>query len=158
MKLLVFMTFIFSFFANSFDYLVETHAKRKIVKSFELQDNQKFISFILDGTWSDNLGNYGFIEQASTVVLSENRVIKLDGYGKTIYQNKEVSYFRGFRDQQEKDAGVGKTVIIESSENLKGLIGIECDYAVKFLEDTAYVLSRCDINNEQKDILINMKR
>ena len=93
MKLLIFIALTFPFFANSFDYLIETHAKRKIVKSFELHNNQKFISFILDGTWSDNLGNYGFIEQASTVVLSNNNVVKLDGYGKTVYQNKFYSRF-----------------------------------------------------------------
>tara|TARA_A100001015_G_scaffold263198_1_gene309994 strand:- start:2562 stop:2834 length:273 start_codon:yes stop_codon:yes gene_type:complete len=73
----------------SFNYEVQTHAKRKVIKSFPISNNEEYISFILDGTWTDNLGNYGLIEQVSFVLLKNNDVIELDGYGKTIYQNNQ---------------------------------------------------------------------
>ena len=88
----------------SFDYEVETHAKREVIKTFPISANEKYISFILEGTWTDNLGNYGLMEQASFVLLKDDNVIELDGYGKTIYQNDEETYFRGYRNRQVKDA------------------------------------------------------
>ena len=99
----------------AFVYEMETHAKRNIIKSIPISLNKKYIIFTLEGTWSDNLGNYGLMEQASTLILQDNNVIELDGYGKQIYQNKEETYFRGFRNRQEKDAGVGQTIITNTT-------------------------------------------
>ena len=142
----------------SFDYERETHAKRKIIKSFPISENEKYISFILEGTWTDNLGNYGLIEQASFVFLKNNDVVELDGYGKTTYQNNEETYFRGYRNRQEKDAGVGKTEVLNSTETLKPLIGMICPYAVKFFKETAYAFSKCKITEDQKKVLSNISQ
>lgn len=148
--------YLFSSICLSFDYEVETHAKREVIKTFPISVNEKYISFILEGTWTDNLGNYGLMEQASFVLLKDDNVIELDGYGKTIYQNDEETYFRGYRNRQVKDAGVGQTVILNSSKNLVGLIGMKCPYAVKFFKDTAYAFAKCKISEEQKKILSNL--
>ena len=142
----------------SFDYERETHAKRKIIKSFPISENEKYISFILEGTWTDNLGNYGLIEQASFVFLKNNDVVELDGYGKTIYQNNEETYFRGYRNRQEKDVGVGQTEVLNSTEPLKPLIGLTCPYAVKFFKETAYAYSKCKITEDQKKILSDISQ
>ena len=150
LKILSISLFLISTLAFSFDYEVETHAKRKVIKSFQISKNKKFISFTLEGTWTDNLGNYGLIEQASTVILNNDNVIELDGYGKTIYQNNQITYFRGYRNRQEKDSGVGQTIILHSTEDLSSLIGMKCPYAVKFFSNTAYVISKCKITEQQK--------
>ncbi len=126
----------------SFDYERETHAKRKIIKSFPISENEKYISFILEGTWTDNLGNYGLIEQASFVFL----------------KNNEETYFRGYRNRQEKDAGVGQTEVLNSTETLKPLIGMICPYAVKFFKETAYAFSKCKITENQKKVLSNISQ
>ncbi len=142
----------------AFDYEIETHAKRKIIKSYPISENKRYISFILEGTWTDNLGNYGLIEQSSTLILQNEKVIRLDGYGKTIYQNNEETYYKGYRAQQEKDSGVGETIIINASEKMKELIGLKCKYAVKFFSDIAYALAKCKISEEQKMKLISLSR
>ena len=83
-KILNFFLF-YTYFCSiclSFDYEVETHAKREVIKTFPISANEKYISFILEGTWTDNLGNYGLMEQASFVLLKNDNVIELDGYGK----------------------------------------------------------------------------
>ena len=149
-KTLTFLIFLTVNFAFSFNYEMQTHAKREIIKSFPISQNKKFVAFALEGTWTDNLGNYGVMEQASHVILKNNDVIELDGYGKLIYQNKEETYFRGYRNQQEKDVGVGQTKTIHASKGLKSLIGMKCSYAVKFFNDTAFVYSKCKITEEQK--------
>ena len=157
LKIIVINFFLLIFnMAYSFDYEIEYHAKRKTIKSIPISKDEKFISFTLDGTFSDNLGNYGFLEQASTLILKDNNVLKLDGYGKTIYQNRQATFHRGYRSQQEQDAGVGESVVLEATDNFKILKGMRCKYAVKFFEDTAYVLSKCKITKKQKNLLSNL--
>tara|TARA_Y100001935_G_C17293980_1_gene505054 strand:- start:1292 stop:1747 length:456 start_codon:yes stop_codon:yes gene_type:complete len=150
--------FLICNFSFSFDYEIQTHAKRTIIKTIPISKTEKYISFILEGTWTDNLGNYGMMEQSSFVMLNNNSVIELDGYGKTIYQNNQETYFKGYRNRQEKDAGVGETEILNATEKLNSLIGMRCPYAVNFFKDTAYVVSKCKITEEQKKILSNISQ
>jgi len=152
-KILITTIFLINNVLFSFDYEIETHAKRTIIKSIPISENEKYISFTLEGTWTDNLGNYGLMEQASYVILNNNDVVELDGYGKRIYQNNQETYFRGFRNRQEKDSGVGQTVILNSTQNLKSLVGMVCPYAVKFFNNTAYAFAKCKITDEQKALL-----
>ena len=151
-----FIIFFLTRIAYTFNYEMEVHAQRNIIKSFPLSDNKKFISFTLNGTFSDNLGNYGQFEQASTLIIENKKVLKLDSYGKSIYQNREEVYFRGYRSKQEKNSGVGQTITLNATKPLKILIGMECNYAVKFFNDIAYVLSKCKITEEQKKLLSNI--
>ena len=90
------------------------------------------------------------MEQSSFVMLNNNSVVELDGYGKTIYQNNQETYYRGNRNRQEKNAGVGETVILNATEKLMSLIGMKCPYAVNFFNDTAYAFAKCKITEEQK--------
>ena len=157
-KLLIVLMFLINNLSFSFDYEIQTHAKRTIIKTIPISKTEKYISFILEGTWTDNLGNYGMMEQSSFVMLNNNSVIELDGYGKTIYQNNQETYFKGYRNRQEKDAGVGETEILNATEKLNSLIGMRCPYAVNFFKDTAYVVSKCKITEEQKKILSNISQ
>ena len=152
-KLLILLICLINNLCFSFDYEVQTHAKRTIIKTIPISETKKYISFILEGTWTDNLGNYGMMEQSSFVMLDNNDVIELDGYGKTIYQNNQETYFRGYRNRQEKDSGVGETKIVNATVELSSLIGIRCPYAVNFFNDTAYAFAKCKITEEQKKIL-----
>ena len=152
-KLLIILMYLVINVCFSFDYEIQTHAKRTIIKTIPISKNEKYISFILEGTWTDNLGNYGIMEQSSFVMLNNNNVIELDGYGKTIYQNNEETYYKGYRNRQEKDAGVGETKILNATEKLISLIGMRCPYAVNFFNDTAYVVAKCKITEEQKKTL-----
>ena len=152
-KLLIVLVFLFNNFSFSFDYEVQTHAKRTVLKTIPISKTEKYISFTLEGTWTDNLGNYGMMESSSFVMLNNNNVIELDGYGKTIYQNNQETYFRGYRNRQEKDAGVGETEILNATEKLTSLIGMKCRYAVNFFNNTAYAFAKRKITEEQKNIL-----
>ena len=152
-KLLIALMFLIYNLSFSFDYQIQTHAKRTIVKTIPISKTEKYISFTLEGTWTDNLGNYGMMEQSSFVMLNNNNVIELDGYGKTIYQNNQETYYRGYRNRQEKNSGVGETLILNATEKLNSLIGMKCPYAVNFFNDTAYVFSKCKITEEQKKTL-----
>ena len=84
-KLTVIFLIIFVSCGNvrSFDYIIESHGKREIIKSYPISKDKKYLNFILEGTFTDNLGNYGIWDNASIVTLQNKNVINLQGYGKS---------------------------------------------------------------------------
>lgn len=84
----------------SFEYTRTINGKRNIISSYDISLSEKFINFTLDATFTDNLGKYGYLESTSTVLLKNNKVVKLEGYGHSTYQNDEIIYGRGVRTQQ----------------------------------------------------------
>ena len=143
---------------RSFDYIIESHAKREIIKSYPISKDKRYLNFILEGTFTDNLGNYGIWDNASIVTLQNKNVINLQGYGKSTYQNNEFIYVKGFRNKQEQQAGVGKVEVVNTSKSLLSLIGMSCTYAVNFYEDNAYFIQKCKITEKQKKVLSNISK
>ena len=143
---------------RAFDYIIESHGKREIIKAYPISKDKKYLNFIVEGTFTDNLGNYGIWDNASTVTLQNNNVINLQGYGKRIFQNNEITYIRGFRNKQEQQAGVGKDEVVNASRSLISLVGTSCTYAINFYEDNAYLIHKCKITEKQKEVLSNISK
>ena len=143
---------------RAFDYIMELHGKREIIKSYPLSKDKRYLNFILEGTFTDNLGNYGIWDNSSIVTLQNKNVINLQGYGKSTYQNNEFIYVKGFRNRQEQQAGVGKTEAVNASKSLSALIGMSCTYAVNFYEENAYFIQKCKITEKQKEVLSNISK
>ena len=143
---------------SDFNYIIQAHGKRDIIKSYPISEDKKYLNFILEGTFTDNLGNYGVWDNSSIVTLKNKNVINLQGYGKSIYQNNQFMYTKGFRNKQEQQAGVGKIEIVNASNFLKSLIGMSCTYAVNFYLDNAYFIQKCKITDEQKKILTSIAK
>ena len=76
-----------------FDYIIESHGKREIIKSYPISKDKRYLNFILEGTFTDNLGNYGIWDNASILTLQNKNVINLQGYGKSTYQKIEIFLF-----------------------------------------------------------------
>ena len=143
---------------NAFDYIVELHGKREIIKSYPISDDKKYLNFIMEGTFTDNLGNYGVWDNASILTLQNKNVINLQGYGKRTFQNNKVIYTKGFRNKQEQQTGVGKIEIIHASNFFISLLGINCTYAVNFYLDNAYFIQKCRITDIQKKVLSSISK
>ena len=141
---------------KAFDYIIELHGKRKIIKSYPIAEDKKYLNFVIEGTFTDNLGNYGIWDNASIVTLQDKNVINLQGYGKSTYQNNEFIYVKGFRNKQEQQAGVGKVEVVNASKSLLAIIGMSCTYAVNFYEENAYFIQKCKITEKQKEVLSNI--
>ena len=159
-QLIVILLIIFVSCGNvsAFDYIMELHGKREIIKSYPLSKDKRYLNFILEGTFTDNLGNYGIWDNSSIVTLQNKNVVNLQGYGKSTYQNNEFIYVKGFRNKQEQQAGVGKTEIVNASKSLLALIGMSCTYAVNFYEENAYFIQKCKITEKQKEVLSNISK
>ena len=159
-QLIVILLIIFVSCGNvrSFDYIIESHGKREIIKSYPISKDKKYLNFILEGTFTDNLGNYGIWDNSSIVTLQNKNVVNLQGYGKSTYQNNEFIYSKSFRNKQEQQAGVGKTEIVNASKSLLALTGMNCTYAVNFYEENAYFIQKCKITERQKEVLSNISK
>ena len=159
-QLIVILLIIFVSCGNvrAFDYIMELHGKREIIKSYPLSEDKRYLNFILEGTFTDNLGNYGIWDNSSIVTLQNKNVVNLQGYGKSTYQNNEFIYIKGFRNRQEQQAGVGKTEVVNASKSLSALIGMSCTYAVNFYEENAYFIQKCKITEKQKEVLSNISK
>ena len=159
-RLTVLLLIIFLSYGNvkAFDYIIESHAKREIIKSYPISKDKRYLNFTLEGTFTDNLGNYGIWDNASIVTLENKNVINLQGYGKSTYQNNEFIYIKGIRNKQEQQAGVGKTEVVNASKSLLALIGMSCNYAVNFYKDNAYLMQKCRITEQQKKVLGNISK
>ena len=158
---LIFIPMIFFLFFGktvAFDYVVEAHGKREIIKSYPISDNKNYLNFILEGTFTDNLGNYGIWDNASIVTLQNKNVVNLQGYGKSTYQNNEFIYVKGIRNKQEQQAGVGKVEVVNASKSLLAIIGMSCTYAVNFYEENAYFIQKCKITENQKKVLSSISK
>ena len=159
-QLIVILLIIFVSCGNvrAFDYIMELHGKREIIKSYPLSKEERYLNFILEGTFTDNLGNYGIWDSSNTLTLQNKNVVNLQGYGKSTYQNNKFIYVKGFRNKQEQQAGVGKTEIVNASKSLLALIGMSCTYAVNFYEENAYFIQKCKITEKQKEVLSNISK
>ena len=148
MKYFLFLLFLINFnFLYSFEYIRESQGIRKVIKSFDISEDIKFINFIVDGTFTDNIGNFGYFENAASLLLEKGEVINLESYGKEVFQNEELFITKGSRNKQEQNTGAGKFEIIGSSKRLASFIGTKCNYAVKFYKDYVYLLSKCKISS-----------
>ena len=159
-QLIVILLIIFVSCGNvrAFDYIMELHGKREIIKSYPLSEDKRYLNFILEGTFTDNLGNYGIWDSSNTLTLQNKNVVNLQGYGKSTYQNNEFIYVKGFRNRQEQQAGVGKTEVVNASKSLLALIDMSCTYAVNFYEENAYFIQKCKITEKQKEVLSNISK
>ena len=154
------MKFIFSillfFLTNhlfSLDYILEFQANINILKEFDISKKEKFRSYELIGTFTDEYGNYGKLEGIIISDIKDNKLIKLEGTAKTIYANNEVLYIKAFRKESDFDAGVATMEIVGASDKFKALIGTKCKQSVRYFKDTIFGLQKCKITNEQSEIL-----
>ena len=80
----------------SLDYVLEFQANINILKEFDISKKEKFRSYELIGTFTDEYGNYGKLEGIIISDIKDNKLIKLEGTAKTIYANNEVLYIKAF--------------------------------------------------------------
>ena len=137
----------------SVDYITEFQANINIIKEFNISDKEKFRSYELIGTFTDEYGNYGKFDGIIISDIKDNKLIKLEGTAKTIYANNEVLYIKAFRKESDFDAGVANMEIIGASDKFKSLIGTKCKQSVRYFKDTIFGLQKCKITKEQSEVL-----
>ena len=152
LNLLLFLSFSY---AVSEEYILEFQANVKMIREYNISEIEKFRSYQLIGTFTDEYGNYGKFDAIITSDIKNNKLIKLEGTAINIYSNEETLYARAYRKESDFDAGVANMEIIGASEKFKPLIGTKCIQSVRYFKDTIFGMQKCIITKEQSDILKN---
>ena len=97
-------------------------------------------------TYSNNLGDYRHI-RCMGPIEKKSDFFKLDHICEYINQNNEKMWHRVNREgNQEADAGVGKGVIFDATGKYIEFIGVECPYAIKYLDNKNFSIHKCKLN------------
>ena len=116
-----------------------------------------FRAFKLEGSFTDNFGNYGNWEGIVTTFIKDVKVIKLDVNTEFTYQNNKKIFFQGYRGQdRDEDTGLGKSIWIAGDKELQALIDTKCTYSIKFFNESTFGVNKCKLSEEQFLLLKNM--
>tara|TARA_B100000963_G_scaffold358117_1_gene381951 strand:- start:910 stop:1407 length:498 start_codon:yes stop_codon:yes gene_type:complete len=143
---------IILFYLNNYvlfgeDYFIDNNGKRTIITEHNYTDKSFFRAFKIEGSFTDNFGNYGNWEAFVTTFISEGKVAKLDFSNMFTYQNKNKFYLQGYRQEgTDVGAGVGKAIIVYPDKSFQNLSNSKCVYSVKFFDETFFGKMKCQIN------------
>ena len=151
--LITLILFIIFNTAKAEDYIIQFQAKVKNLKEFSISKSEKFRSYELEGTFTDNFGNYG---KSSTVIVSDiinGKILRLEGTNETIYSNNEKIYSKVFREKSDIDAGIADMKIVGATNKLKPLIGTSCIISVRYFEDAIFGIQKCKLSQKKSKLL-----
>ena len=156
MKLLIIILFFFvTGIAKTEDYILEFQAKVKNLRTFNISNSEQFRSYDLEGTFTDNYGNYG---KTSVIIISDiknEKLVRLDATSQNIYSNNEKIYMRSVREKSDIDAGIAYNLVIGASKNFTPLIGMKCTTSVRYFDDAIFGLQKCNTNEGMIKVLKN---
>jgi hypothetical protein len=154
MKFLLQLIFFLSY-SSAFaeEYILKFQANVKMIREYNISEIERFRSYQLIGTFTDEYGNYGKFDAVITSDIKNDKLIKLEGTAINTYSNEEILYIRAYRKESDFDAGVANMEIIGASDKFKPLVGIKCIQSVRYFKDTIFGLQKCIITKEQSDLL-----
>ena len=85
--------FLFTFSAKtSANYIVEVHGTIKEVKTHQYNENDNLKFLTIDGTFKDNLGNFGQTNSLVYMITKNNNIEKLESHNEFLYNNNIKAY------------------------------------------------------------------
>ncbi len=144
MKYFLFIPFLlFLKVSYSENYIIEFQAKVKNLIEYNISKTKKFRNYDLEGTFTDNYGNYGKFNAIIISDVENGKLIRLDSTGENIYANNEKIYFRGIREKSDIDAGIAYNLIIGATKKLNLLVGTKCTTSVRYFDDAIFGINKC---------------
>ena len=125
-------------------------------KTFELENKSKFSSFTVNGSWTDNFGNYGF-NKCMGIINKNLKNVELYFMCEREDKNGFKIWSINKRKSGIQNSGVGSFEIVDATIPKKELfIGKKCTYAVKYLKETNFYKSKCKISEELSKVFEKM--
>ena len=125
-------------------------------KTFELENKSKFSSFTVNGSWTDNYGNYGF-NKCMGIINKNLKNVELYFMCEREDKNGFKIWSINKRKSGIQNSGVGTFEIVDATIPKKELfIGKKCTYAVKYLKETNFYKSKCKISEELSKVFEKM--
>ena len=148
--------FIFQTIAEDNEEYIVTGSDITETKTFELENKSKFSSFTVNGSWTDNFGNYGF-NKCMGIINKNFKNVELYFMCEREDKNGFKIWSINKRKSGLKNSGVGFFEIVDATIPKKELfIGKKCTYAVKYLKETNFYKSKCKISEELSKVFEKM--
>ena len=157
MQIFIFFLIFFSTQLLSKEYFVDLHAKMVVNEKHYYSKKSYYNILKLDGSFTDNLGNYGNWNALASVELSNGKIKQHFFSAEMIYQNETVIYSQGSRTSEEFEQGTGVLMITSAHNSLNELIGTKCIYGINFFKSTSFTSLKCNISEASVKQLIEAK-
>ena len=95
--LLIIFSLILTSVSWSEEYFIDNNGKRVTVTKHNYTYQSFFRAFKIEGSFTNNLGNYGNWNAFVTTYITDGKVTKLYFSNQFIFQNKNKFYMQGFR-------------------------------------------------------------
>ena len=129
------------------DLIIDT--AQKIVKDrvFDLDNGMKIIAFNLEGHTRNNLGYYGKTKCNGIREMLGNKLLDLNVFCEIIFQDGSKLWSKAERKGELNQSGIGQSKIIDATDKLKDLVGVECIYAVSKVLDSDFIKTKCKLTD-----------
>ena len=153
MKYLIFIFIIFSNYNYALEMWMQDSTATITESKIKTINQEVYSNILLTGTWTDNLGYYGTYK-CNANSYKETDKLTLEGICEGVNQYNEKYWYKISRSSSDMDAGVGVQSYLEGTGRYKILRGIDCNYAVRYLNNINYVKTKCKITEKVKNILV----
>ena len=143
--LLFFLSFLVSSL-HSNEYLINFQAKVVSSEKHNYTKDSNFNLIKLDGSFTDNLGNYGNWNALVSYEISNNLIKQHFFSSEIIYQNESKIYVQGSRNSKEFEQGTVTFTVNATSKEVEELLGTKCIYAINFFKSTSFTNTKCKIS------------
>ena len=129
------------------DYLINLQAK--VVNNYKhnYSEGNNFNLLKLDGSFTDNLGNYGNWNALASFELNNNKIKQHFFSAEIIFQNESKMYIQGSRNSKEFEQGTGTFTVNAASKEMEELVGTKCIYAINFFKSTSFTNTKCKVSD-----------
>lgn len=147
--LLIIISTLIVFHTSAKDILiVDFGGKRKLINTHNYSDTGKITTYTIEGTFTDNLANYGAWNSMVITQIENGKIVTMDFSTMWEYQNSNKIYFRGRRGNSDEDTGIGKVIVIGASKSMLSLIDTKCTYSIKILNENVFGVQKCELSND----------
>ena len=145
--LLIILILLSTFNLFSKDYLINLQAKVVNNDKHNYSEGNNFNLLKLDGSFTDNLGNYGNWNALASFELSNNKIKQHFFSAEIIFQNESKMYIQGSRNSKEFEQGTGTFTVNAASIKIRELVGTKCIYAINFFKSTSFTNTKCKVSD-----------
>ena len=145
--LLIILILLPTFNLVSKDYLINLQAKVVNNDKHNYSEGNNFNLLKLDGSFTDNLGNYGNWNALASFELNNNKIKQHFFSAEIIFQNESKMYIQGSRNSKEFEQGTGTFTVNAASKEIEELVGTKCIYAINFFKSTSFTNTKCRVSD-----------
>ena len=145
--MLIILILLSTFNLFSKDYLINLQAKVVNNDKHNYSEGNNFNLIKLDGSFTDNLGNYGNWNALASFELNNNKIKQHFFSAEIIFQNESKMYIQGSRNSKEFEQGTGTFTVNATTKEIEELLGTKCIYAINFFKSTSFTNTKCKVSD-----------